>query len=63
MVGNFQQQNSEEKQPNLEFKVEQMKLENMVEETITFPLVLHMILSKFQIIHHHQGELKQSEAT
>ena len=60
MAGNFQQQNSEEKQPNLEFKVEQMKLESMLEETITFPLILHMVLSKFHLIHHHQGEFKQS---
>ena len=35
------------KTTNLEFKVEQMKLENMLEETITFPIILHMIFDKF----------------
>ena len=51
------------KTTNLELKVEQMQLEGMLEETITFPLILHMVLSKFQLIHHHQSELKQSHVT
>ena len=37
------------KTTNLEFQVKQMLLESILEGTITFPLISHMILSKVQL--------------